>query len=472
MVLNRWATSGVTSGANYWAKAFQPHPLRLLLYLEWLLLSLTVLLLVGGFQFGNMTWLGESILTMAELPRLIAILAAFALMGLQLPQTQTTKFLYLGLEFALLAAASAQLNWGLDYLAPLLIVIVLRSCFAFEQWGRWLMAGVMTVIYGISRLPFLSLWYRFDPDRLTEIAAPDSPLQILPDQTVQLTLPAAAARQILESTRNLFFQWLWGNGLLFVLGVILLLLLVNALVSERQGRRQLALAHEQLYQYSLQIDQQSALQERTRIARELHDSLGHLLTAQSLQLQSAAMVLASNKTPLAPAQITEAQDFLADSQRFGANALKELRQTLMLLRSDPLQGQTLETAVTLLVEEFARITGLCPETDLEVGIKLPQRLQVAIYRIVEEALTNIQKHSQATQVTLRLNIQTDADLHRFLCLQITDNGSGFDLEGNRTGFGLRGMEERALSLGGSFQIHSQPSIGCQITVSLPLEIVT
>ena len=91
--------------------------------------------------------------------------------------------------------------------------------------------------------------------------------------------------------------------------IVFVILLVNALISERQGRRNLEIAHEQLYQYSRQIEDQSVLQERARIARDLHDSLGHLLTAQNIQLQNTQLHL-TQKTEVA-------QSFLTSSSQFG-----------------------------------------------------------------------------------------------------------------------------------------------------------
>jgi signal transduction histidine kinase len=90
-------------------------------------------------------------------------------------------------------------------------------------------------------------------------------------------------------------------------------------------------------------------------------------------------------------------------------------------------------------------------------------VKTAVYRIVQEALTNICKHSDATQVTLQL--QT---IHRHLHLQIEDNGRGFNLEQNTTGFGLQGMQERTVALGGHFKLASEIGKGCRVTVDIPL----
>jgi signal transduction histidine kinase len=87
----------------------------------------------------------------------------------------------------------------------------------------------------------------------------------------------------------------------------------------------------------------------------------------------------------------------------------------------------------------------------------------ACYRVLQESLTNIARHSAATDVVLQLFTQEGA-----LNLQIQDNGKGFDLVQNSTGFGLQGMKERVMALGGQFKLSSQPGEGCQILVKIPL----
>lgn len=267
-------------------------------------------------------------------------------------------------------------------------------------------------------------------------------------------------RQLFLFLQHSFLYFLADSLLSFGLILIFVLLLVNSVVSERQGRRKLALAHEQLYQYSLQIEDQATLQERTRIAREIHDSLGHLLTAQSVILQNAAVSIKSD--------YQEAESFLKVGQRLGSSAMQELRQAVLMLRSDPLQGKTFEDAIAHLAADFTHITGITPALVIHVPIQLPSRYQVAVYRILEEALNNIQKHSQATQVNIKLDIQPEVTqiATPMLSVQIVDNGTGFNLQQNQTGYGLQGMKERAESLGGQLQIITKP--GCCITVLLPL----
>jgi signal transduction histidine kinase len=454
---------------NAWLK-LQPHPFRLLLYLEWILLGLSAFKLFGFPGWGRPVLMndGEAFSTIAVKPldmlTFAALLAIFGVMGLRLPTTRWAKWIYLTISFAIIATIAQLQGWGLETLSPLLIIVLLRSSVMFEQDSQWLVAGLVWLVYPLTLWPFLVIWgiLRFVPitGGQSDIAIPG--LTMLPDGGARLNVSFTPeqVQGFLAYLQNFVLYHLSDALLSFGLILIFVLLLVNSLVNERQGRRKLALAHEQLYQYSLQIEDQATLQERTRIAREIHDSLGHLLTAQSVLLENTSLSLSTNSQ--------EAKAFLDDSKRLGADARRELRQAILMLRSDPLQGKRFEDAIAELTTEFGHITGIEPTLEMNIPIQLPDRYQVAAYRILEEALTNIHKHSGATQVQLQLKIQpqTDQLKNPTFYVQIADNGKGFNLKQNQTGFGLQGMKERAESLGGQIQIIAES--GCQITVSLPL----
>ncbi len=459
----------------------QPHPFRLLLHLEWLLLGLTALLITGKFlSFNGINAFSWAQLNLAEVPILIFLILVFGAMGLRLPnQSWIVKLVYTALELTLLGIAANFLDWDINNLTPLLVVIILRSCLIFQHRARWVVIGLIGLAYLLSRLPSLVLlffilefmkpgWlnkWKSDHEFSSDV------LTILPNGGIKLNIQFTKEQveAFISLLQNLAVKDLVGNSVLFILVLIFVMLLVNALIRERKGRRQLALAHEQLYQYSRQIEDQATLQERTRIAREIHDSLGHLLTAQSIQLENSLLSLGSSN-------INEAKIFLASSRHLGINALEELRQSVTKLRSDPLRGRTLEIAIADLIDDFQNITGIAPNCQITLN-SIPTRIQVAVYRILSEALTNISKYSRATEVNIRLTQAVVANLldrkalsinDSQLTLQIEDNGIGFSVEQNTAGFGLRGMQERASSLGGQFQLVSQPQSGCQITVHFPI----
>jgi signal transduction histidine kinase len=451
-----------------WLK-LQPHPFHLLLYLEWILLGLSAFKLFGFPGWGRPVLMndGEVFSTIAVKPwdmlAFAALLAIFGIMGLRLPITRWTKWIYLTICFTIIATIAQLQGWGLETLSPLLIIVLLRSSAMFRQNGQWLVAGLVWLVYPLTLFPFLVVWaiLRFIPMTGGQSDVNIPGLTMLPNGGARfnMSFTPEQVQEFLAYLQNFILYHLADALLSFGLILIFVLLLVNSLVKERDGRRKLALAHEQLYQYSLQIEDQATLQERTRIAREIHDSLGHVLTAQSVVLENTALSLKSN--------LHEAQAFLEDSKRLGAEARQELRQAVLMLRSDPLQGKLFEEAIEDLVAEFNSISGIQPTLQIRLPMRIPARYQVAIYRILEEALTNIQKHSEANQVEIKLEIQPVADTTTpILYLRIADNGKGFDLQQNQTGFGLQGMQERAESLGGEIQFITQS--GCCITVWLPL----
>jgi signal transduction histidine kinase len=454
----------------------RPHPFRLLLILEWILLGLAAFKI---FDFPR--WAIPQLWTEtaglfpntkeSDLLQLAGILIVFGGMGLWLPVSLWAKRIYIAIAFGLIVMAGNILNWGLEALSPLLIVILLRSCLLFQQQGRWLMAGLIWLVYPITLAPVLLIfWFLLNPQFISywRLEQPNHGVTLMPNGGLQIHLSFSSdqVKRGLAFAQDAILHFLLDNLLSFGLVLICVLLLVNSVVNERQGRRKLALAHEQLYQYSLQIEDQATLQERTRIAREIHDSLGHLLTAQSVLLENATLSLFSN--------VQETKLFLDDSKRLGADARHELRQALLMLHSDPLEGKLFEQAIADLTTYFKRITNIQLEYQIDIPVQLPHRIQVAIYRILQEALNNVQKHSQATQINIKLMLQPDVDLAKspVLQMQIEDDGRGFNPEQNQTGFGLQGMQERATSLGGQMQLITQPEAGCQINITLPLLGVT
>lgn len=452
------------------ALPLQPHPFRLLLYLEWILLGLSAFKLFGFPGWGRPVfwsdgkWFSAIAVQPSQIIAFAALLAAFGMMGLRLPTTRWAKCLYLAIAFTLLGAIAHLQGWGLESLSPLLIVLLLRSSMMFQRAGRWTMAGFLWLIYPSTLFPFFIIWLLLRLSTIENWTVNNiiPGMVVLPDggAKVNVSFSPEQVQQFLDYVQHTTIYYLADALLSFGLILIFVLLLVNSLVNERTGRRKLALAHAQLYQYSLQIEDQATLQERTRIAREIHDSLGHLLTAQSVVLENTDLSLKTN--------LQEAQGFLDDSKRLGAEARRELRQAILMLRSDPLQGKVFEEAIAHLTNEFSQITGIQPNLQIHIPLQLPDRYQVAAYRIIEEALTNIQKHSEATEVNIKLEIipETNSTKAPIFYVQIEDNGKGFNLHQNQTGFGLQGMKERAESLGGELQIITQS--GCKITVLLPL----
>jgi signal transduction histidine kinase len=356
---------------------------------------------------------------------------SMGLLRLKLPKRPINKILYTGLEGIILLLPSL-LNTRLPFIPPLGIVIVIRSCQMFELPGRLVVSGSTFAAFVLTIL----------------VRRGGGPGFIIRDaDRAHLIDPQFSHLATLTLKLNAVFS--------FGLALVCMLLLINALLEERQSRAQLAIAHEQLRQYALRIEDQSALQERNHIAREIHDSLGHTLTAQSIQLDSALLLLQSN--------LDQASQFLQEAKQLCKQALKEVRQSVTTLRTDPLQGKALEISVKELIKEFQVTTAIAPNCTIRVPHPIALEVTSAVYRILQEALTNITRHSVATDVTLQL-LTRDQTLH----LLVKDNGKGFNPAQNSTGFGLQGMRERTAALGGQFHLVSQPGAGCLITVKIPI----
>ncbi|BAZ12328.1 integral membrane sensor signal transduction histidine kinase [Calothrix sp. NIES-4071] len=385
---------------------------RLLLYLEWLMLATAIFEVVVPF---NLSWL--SLLG-------VGAIACFGLMGLRLPTLkQRTKLLYTSLEFALILLPATLLNLSHRSVFLACLVLVMRSCLIFKRTGQLVVLALSLVTYA----------------------------------TVLLSRPI-----VHEKLRVAVWDWRLSNVLLFSLTVVFALLLINALLAERESRAQLEIAHQQLEisnqqlrQYALRIEDQATLQERNRIAREIHDGLGHTLAAQTIQINNALLFWESNND--------KALTFLKQAKQLGAEALLEIRRSLSVLRSNPLQGQSLKSAIEKLLADFYAGTGIEPSTKIDLHLSLPTEVSTTLFRIVQESLTNICKHAEAKSVTVGLFARAG-----MIYLSIEDNGKGFNPTQNTTGFGLQGMQERTIALDGELNIHSQPGADCCISVSLPL----
>ncbi|KAB8330754.1 sensor histidine kinase [Scytonema tolypothrichoides VB-61278] len=218
---------------------------------------------------------------------------------------------------------------------------------------------------------------------------------------------------------------------------------------------ELSSVYEQLHECAVQIEEIAKARERQRIARDLHDSLGQTLTALNIQLQTALKLWRLDPT--------KAKFFLTRAQGLGANAIKEVRQSVCSLRATENADKPLEQLIKSLVEDFQQVSGLSISTYINLSAALPQEVNTTVYRIVQEALTNICKHAAATVVQIQIRT-----IPGRVQLVITDNGKGFKRNALPKGFGLQGMAERVAALNGQLHIESEPAKGCQLKISLPI----
>ncbi len=216
-------------------------------------------------------------------------------------------------------------------------------------------------------------------------------------------------------------------------------------------------AHQQLKEYAAHIEELAIAEERNRLARELHDTLGHRLTVAAVQLEGAQRLISSDPERAAHMVGTVRQQV--------GEGLAELRRSVAMLRSPLESDLPLAVSLARLAKGFEEATGLPVHLEVEAETKdLPGPQRMAIYRAAQEGLTNVQRHAQARQVWLHLGVvDGKADL------VVADDGVGLagQMPGDR--FGLRGLRERAHQLGGELRLSDRKGGGTQVCLSLPLQ---
>ena len=198
--------------------------------------------------------------------------------------------------------------------------------------------------------------------------------------------------------------------------------------------------------------------ERKTIALNLHDDLGQYLNAIKAEATSLCMDMQMNNDAIATAKrITTNAD----------HAYKSTRSLMHSLRPVALDELGLSSAIEHLVDQWATAMQKTTQFQLTIHGKIDdqsENINIAIYRIVQEALTNITKHAQATEVTVSISNHT-----QYLLIAISDNGIGFNAKSMRTGYGLLGMSERAEAMGCSLVINSNPIEGTHIFANIPID---
>ncbi|KOP26697.1 hypothetical protein AMR41_08730 [Hapalosiphon sp. MRB220] len=388
------------------------NPFRFLLYTEWgLVATCAVANSLMSIVFSRNPNL--------SIPSFL-ILLIFGLMGFILPYGKIVyKVFYTIIEFGLILFGAAL---GYLQLWPLLlIVVVIRSSFLFDLSERYLLAGLVFVL-------FLGL-------------------QIQSVSTMSLSLSS-------WEQGNFWLNQLT-HALLFGTGLLFLLHLVNTVMRERQIQEQLAIVHKQLQHYIVQVEDLAVVRERNHTAHNIHDSLGHALAVMNIQLQTALRYW--------QVDLEQAYRYIVESKRLGSFAMQEVRRSVNTLRVDVPRERSLQMAIMFLVREFHHSTGILPTTQLSLAFVLPVEVSKILYLLVQEALTNIYKHAQATAVYIQISAIPEQ-----VYLTIEDNGRGFQLEQQPIGFGLQQMQQRVALLKGHFQIETELGSGCSLTVRLPL----
>ena len=248
-------------------------------------------------------------------------------------------------------------------------------------------------------------------------------------------------------------------------GYSLIAALAHALASAETARRksqalveELQAAHEKMQEYAGRIEELAVVEERSRLAREMHDTLGHRLTVAAVQLEGAQRLIESD-----PDRAARMVSTVREQVR---EALVELRQTVAALRAPVEADLSLPHALARLAAHFEQATGITihqvlPRT--EELPDLPATHRLAVYRAAQEALTNVQRHAEAGQVWLVLACDGSA-----VTLLVGDDGKGLSLSSDQAGFGLHGLRERAAQLGGEMHVEPRRGGGTQVSFRVPV----
>lgn len=252
------------------------------------------------------------------------------------------------------------------------------------------------------------------------------------------------------------------NGLVALIFNIMPILFVSVLgYSLRQAEiadREKEQVLKELQTTQNQLQEMAVTEERTRLARELHDSLGHQLTVAVVQLEGAQRLI--------PTKPEQASQMIAAMREELKNALADLRLTVSAMRSPIADNLPLESALLNLSHSFQQNTGLVTHfTNASNLPELSEPYRLALYRVAQEGLTNIQRHANAQNAWIDLDLDDQQ-----ITLTLRDDGTGLDqLSEKGSGVGLIGLGERASQLGGKMRIISQPQVGgTKLTFILPL----
>lgn len=253
----------------------------------------------------------------------------------------------------------------------------------------------------------------------------------------------------------LAFQVVIHTSIYLMVGFVI----TRMMAAQRAQRRALHEANVQITQYAAAQQQLAISHERNRMARELHDTLAHSLSAVAVQLEAvdSAMTIAPD----------EARHILGKALAQTRSGLTETRRALHELRATPLDDLGLALAIQNLAVTTAQRNGMTATVSLPEGaLNLPPEIEQGVYRIAQEALTNAARHAGATQLKVALRS------NGAVSLTVADNGRGFDVNsgGLNSGgehMGLQVMRERAAMMGGVLDVQSTPGAGTTVRLVLP-----
>lgn len=253
------------------------------------------------------------------------------------------------------------------------------------------------------------------------------------------------------------FGLLYGAGSLFFGGFgYALSIAIEARKKQEVLLEELKIANEKLKEYASKVEQLTLIEERNRLSREMHDSIGHHLVSVSLQLEILKKIIKEKPN--------DALKIIETLKKEISDSIQELRNVVKTLRKPYEFDIPIEESIKNLIENFTKIKDIKIDFEIEDSLKdLPPDYKITIFRVCQEALTNIEKHSNASEVSIKLK-----NINNEINLTIEDNGVGFPSEIREDSFGLKGIKERAKILNGSVIFENRPQGGARVIFSLPM----
>jgi signal transduction histidine kinase len=388
-----------------------------------------------------------------------------------------------------LAAGLYSSAMGLDgavqgsQVAGFVVVIAVLLAIEAAEWRwltlplpRWQMLALLAVRLGLfvaaaALDPSGEFWVLF-------ILVPFAAYFVL-GRTVSLVLGGVCLTFVLAGFTLAVPHWYTqptylSDVLMFSVGLVLAIAMAGTAIGEQAGRirleavlRDLRASHDRLTAYAGQVADLSAEAERNRLARDIHDSLGHHLTAIAVQLEKAQAFRGRDGSA--------ADQAVADARGLARQALQDVRGSVAALRGDE-PSAPLSALLASLVHQAGPGEPLVTLTVAGDEASVGPAARTVLFRTAQEALTNARRHSGAGQV--QVSVTVDEGETR---LVVADNGRGFDPSrcGSPTGraaqeglggFGLLSIRERAALAGGRAEITSQPGAGTTVTVSVPASV--
>jgi signal transduction histidine kinase len=353
-----------------------------------------------------------------------------------------------------------------------ILMVYLSSSWLRRLLGKFYLPGAFLIgTVGPILSQTLTIWARMDQGYTGQVAFGDNaflfftlmiPMVLLSSQYSLKTLIAyCIASDVFQLVLAIPAARIGGPALKLtsdqvVINTIIYMLvgyvIVRLMSAQRAYRRELAQANAKLAEYAKTLEQLAISRERNRMARELHDTLAHTLSAVAIQLEALDTLWDSDP------QAT--RKTLSVSRDLARSGLLETRRALQSLRASPLEDLGLALAIRHLAETCAVRAGLQLSLDISTEIgQLPPFAEQSLYRIAEEALNNTVRHANARHLEVSLKHTL-----RRMTLLIVDDGLGFDAQQPATEghYGLVGMRERAVLCNSVLQIESVPGQGTKV----------